>query len=1222
MAFGGVIKLQGETEYRKALKKIQDSLKVTGSELTRIAAQYDRNDSSITRLSEKNKVLTDRLNLQKTALSDTKTMLDKAKKAYDDSKTSVSKWEDELEKARSALDKAKNSTDASADEIEDLEKQVKKCEDSLKEANTQTEKAETAVKKWTDETNKAETQVIRTRNEISRNNTELDDLRRTTDKTSDSTDDLTGSLKNNKEELGKVSEGADMVNGAYDRVNTTVGKIVSTAARAAAALAGVAAAGITAYTTSAIDSYGEYEQVVGGVDTLFGTGANKVKDNAARAYKTAGVSANEYMQQATGFSAALIQGLSGDVVTAADIADIAIKDMSDNANKFGTDISSIQTAYQDFAKDNYTLLDNLKLGYGGSQAEMARLINDTQILGENIRVDEKTVKDVPFDKIILAIHQVQEEMGITGTTAAEAADTIEGSTGSMKAAWENLKVGLADGTQDTDELIDEFVDSFMTAAENLVPRIVETVPRAVKGFGQLIEKAKPEIKKGIEKLKPTVKRSVDDLLTTIGTRFPTLEKLLRKGGDIIGAMIKKIPDLMKLCDRLLPVVAGIGAAFVAWNIVSKIGTVIAAVGKLKTAIELAGGAMKLLSAANPLGAIAVGAAAVVGAVAAIAVAWEKAGDDIKSETDIIIEQQNALQTELKNTYDERSELIGETDKSAEAIAVEYDNVEMLWNELESLADSTGRVKDKDKEHAQYILDELNSALGTEYEMTGNLISNYSSMKSSIEDVIEQKRALALLDNAQQNQATWIDQQTEATEGIGTAKAQIADAQARWSEARDEVKRIEDELAAMEARGEKGSTDYTILKGSKLETARQNVRNIQDELDEYNQTLEQQQALYYQATEELEKIGEAEHAIYEQRYDDAEAILTANLNTEAATLRNTQETEEKRRQAWQDSLDKVKTTVTQASEAYKRGNTIAAQDQINRMVTTLEELHTLAVEGGIEDGKAYVGQWRDIFQEMTETGFDISELVPWAKECGYDIGDIFGDNWESVVQSQLDKGFDVTELLKWAASSGTDLGNMSGAEFAARFGSAIDLGIPGIDTSAMLEWAERTGRTMGDLLGMSAVQAASLYNYSIDANGDGLSDLVGGGVKINGASDAAYYGSSDRWEIRNGFAYAKNAKGSIVTKPTFSLIGEEGAEAIIPLENNTEWIGKVASQLGGLLKPSAMMTGNSAVTGLSSETDSRSMISAFKAALSEMKIEMDDREMGRFVDRTVSETLYT
>lgn len=258
---------------------------------------------------------------------------------------------------------------------------------------------------------------------------------------------------------------------------------LATAAKVGAAALTAAATGVAALTKVSIDQYAEYEQLVGGVETLFKESSDIIQDYAANAYKTAGVSANTYMEQATAFSASLIQSLGGDTQAAAEYANQAIMDMSDNANKMGTDIESIQATYQSLMRGNYAMLDNLKLGYGGTKAELERLVDDAEEL------TGKAFDPSKFSDVITAIHAVQENLGITGTTAEEAATTIEGSVGMMKAAWSNLLAGIADENADLGTLINNFASSVGTAAENIIPRITQIL----SGLGSAISQIAPII---------------------------------------------------------------------------------------------------------------------------------------------------------------------------------------------------------------------------------------------------------------------------------------------------------------------------------------------------------------------------------------------------------------------------------------------------------------------------------------------------------------------------------------------------------------------------------------------------------------------------------------------------------------------------------------------------------------------------------------------------------
>lgn len=258
----------------------------------------------------------------------------------------------------------------------------------------------------------------------------------------------------------------ERVNKGFLGALSGLGAKVAQAAKVAAVGAGAAMAAVT---TAAVNSYADYEQLVGGIETLYGDAADRVLANAQNAFRTAGQSANQYMETATSFAGALLQSVGGDTVEAARMADMAITDMSDNANKMGVDIERLQDAYRGFSRGNFTMLDNLSLGYGGTRAEMQRLLEDAEALsGVHYDIDS-------YADIVDAIHVIQTEMGITGTTAAEAASTISGSWGMLTASWSNLLTSLAGGGDDLETAIKNVFDSLGAWLGNLLPRIAETV---------------------------------------------------------------------------------------------------------------------------------------------------------------------------------------------------------------------------------------------------------------------------------------------------------------------------------------------------------------------------------------------------------------------------------------------------------------------------------------------------------------------------------------------------------------------------------------------------------------------------------------------------------------------------------------------------------------------------------------------------------------------------
>lgn len=370
---------------------------------------------------------------------------------------------------------------------------------------------------------------------------------------------------------------SDAIGGEAKSAGKSAGTSIAGAIKTA-----IIAAGIGKVIGAALTEGAALEQSLGGVETLFKENADEVIANAERAYKTAGVSANSYMETVTSFSATLLQGLGGDTAAAAKIADQALIDMSDNANKMGTDMETIQYAYQGFAKDNYEMLDNLKLGYGGTQAEMARLINDSGVLGDAVEVTAESVKDVPFDKVIEAIHVIQSDLGITGTTALEAATTFSGSFASMQAAAQNFLGKLMLGqelepalTALTETVVTFLAGNFLPAIWNilsalpealvvliqtLVPQLVTTAMEFIPKLLEGITIALPQIVTAIMRLIPLLaqgiataaprlwemaKTIVANLVTGMVTELP---KFLEKGSEAVQNMIngisQRLPDIL------------------------------------------------------------------------------------------------------------------------------------------------------------------------------------------------------------------------------------------------------------------------------------------------------------------------------------------------------------------------------------------------------------------------------------------------------------------------------------------------------------------------------------------------------------------------------------------------------------------------------------------------------------------------------------------------------
>ena len=340
---------------------------------------------------------------------------------------------------------------------------------------------------------------------------------------------------------------------ASSQVETLGSKLkggLATAAKVGAAAVAAAGTAVVAIGKQAIDQYAEYEQLVGGVETLFKQSADTVMGYAENAYKTAGLSANEYMNTVTSFSASLLQSLGGDTEAAAKYADMAITDMSDNANKMGTSMEMIQNAYQGFAKQNYTMLDNLKLGFGGTKEEMQRLLDEAEKIS-GIEYDISSYAD-----IVDAIHVVQTEMGITGTTAKEASTTVQGSIASMKSAYENFVTGLGDQNADIAELSTKLLESAEVVAGNLLP-VIENI---LSSIGTMMQEKGPEmierfVSYAIEKLPQIIELGLKMVLSLVKGLANNLPKLVSSVLDMIATIVKtfvsSIPDIVSVGKQIV-----------------------------------------------------------------------------------------------------------------------------------------------------------------------------------------------------------------------------------------------------------------------------------------------------------------------------------------------------------------------------------------------------------------------------------------------------------------------------------------------------------------------------------------------------------------------------------------------------------------------------------------------------------------------------------------------
>lgn len=444
----------------------------------------------------------------------------------------------EMKAVTSAYDANDKSAQALTDKNQVLVKQIEAQRDKLAKLQEMLEKSsekygesDEKTQQWRQSVNLATAELNSMERELAENSQALQDNGRELDSASEKTSQFGEKLKNGLTGAAKAAAAA-----------TTAAVTAATAA-------------VGALVKSSLESIGDYEQLTGGVETLFKDSADTVMEYANNAYRTAGLSANEYMETVTSFSASLLQSLGGDTEKAAQVADMAITDMADNANKMGSDMESLQNAYNGFAKGQFNMLDNLKLGYGGTKEEMQRLLADAEKLS-GVEYDISS-----YANIAEAIHVVQTEMGITGTTAQEAATTIQGSVSAAKSAWTNLVTGLGDENANLEQLTGNFVDAVTTAGNNVIP----AVEQILAGIGQAVQQLAPIL---VEQLPPLVSGVLPDLidagmiLLTGVTEGITaaLPELAAVAVDVVnhltGAMSENLPLLLEASLAVIVTLAG------------------------------------------------------------------------------------------------------------------------------------------------------------------------------------------------------------------------------------------------------------------------------------------------------------------------------------------------------------------------------------------------------------------------------------------------------------------------------------------------------------------------------------------------------------------------------------------------------------------------------------------------------------------------------------------
>lgn len=540
-SFGGTVKLTGESEYASALKNINSNLKAVSSELKLVSTEFTNNGNKIGDLRSKNDALNKKLQEEQNVVKTCSDAIKDFTEQQSKNKSQIDKLKSSIEQEKATLDKMKNSTTATSDEISKQEKIVADLSKELSKSESAYDSNSRKINDYKVKLNDAKAQCSDLSKEIQDNNNILS-------KTKDNFKDNAKSVKEFATEEEKAGNNT-LTLGDLIKGNLISEGIIAGIKGLAGAMKTVGSAMLD-IGKDAVAGFGEFEQLEGGVKKLFGDDvANIVIANANKAFSTAGMSANEYMETVTGFSKSMIVSLNGDTQKAAKLSDQALRDMSDNANTFGTDMQSIQNAYSGFAKGQFNMLDNLKLGYGGTKTEMERLLKDAEKLtGKKYDVSN-------FADITEAIHEIQVASNIAGTTQAEAMGTIEGSIKATKSAWSNLITGLATDGADLSQLVWNLFSSLVGDGDGN-GGVVNNVLKAVDKVVDAVFEALPMILDGISEQLPAFLESGSKIITKLVDGLTTNMPMIMSAvmeiiNMLVSTIIQNLPQIMQMGIQLI-----------------------------------------------------------------------------------------------------------------------------------------------------------------------------------------------------------------------------------------------------------------------------------------------------------------------------------------------------------------------------------------------------------------------------------------------------------------------------------------------------------------------------------------------------------------------------------------------------------------------------------------------------------------------------------------------
>jgi phage-related minor tail protein len=787
-------------------------------------------------------------------------------------------------------------------------------------------------------------------------------------------------------------------------------------------------------------------------------------------------------------------------------------------------VSGIMKAFQDDTKNTASVLDALTdVGQ--------RTGKDLNSLESELLSNSATFKEMGFD-----IRQSAELLGQFEENGIEASTALAG----LKKAQQNA---AAEGKTMTDAL-SETIDAIKNATDETEALQIASdlfgkkgaaaIAQAIReqrfsiddlvsgydGLGDVVANTFEATQDAPDKAKIALNKLKLELAQLAEAVLPKIEKLVDKG-------VKNLPQIEKTVKNLLPLIKAVGLAYASWKVVSTATDGVKALEKFTKAMQTTGKEAKVLESTLNTGLIACVSLLVSGLV--------DLGLEMKKAHDEYVPTAERISQRVEKSFEDQKKAIDDVNKSLEDVNstfkenaneadYEAERTKELWQELQTLADESGNVKDADKKRAEYITSELQEALGLEIGLTGNQITNYQNLAKEIDNVIEKKKASAYIDAYQASAG-------EMAQNKATTYSEYLSAYAKETSSLEEFNRLSMERYGRQMTPEEFQNlmQSTYKKNDVWNTIDTRMYQLAGEYQTASSNRQEFQAQYNEINDYFNRLDAAQRAYSEGNYKEVENRLYKQKDADREALKSVEKWNDEAEKIYQDNLRKVQAAFTLARET----NSKLAQSDINSIIQLFTETAQSGMgAGGKKASEIFTDEFKTDIQKMIDDGFDISELSKWAKDSGVDIAEVFGDKYMNYIQKQLDKGYDVHDLLVWAFNTGGQMSQEQWAQYIeiwkANMRTTFSEG-GGIDIAGMVSWAEKTGRTLGDITGENFSEAFSQWTRDLYANNDLINQH-----SINSQADYEYWKSQ---------GYDFHAAGGFIPYGSAGIVAEAGPELL-------------------------------------------------------------------------------